>query len=110
MKRYFILAAAIAIATVTAPAWANGNTVCSNFIRVAYKIDNPAQYVLRASHPAVVRSIIKMGGIVPPEQQRAHGASYGVSILYWCSIHPNSGTWEASEYALNQANKEIFYE
>jgi hypothetical protein len=104
-----LIAAALASFSTTVTA-AAGNTACPNFVRNAYTTTTPAKHVLRASHPAVADTLSKTHGLLPRELQKQYAEAYSYNMLKYCSINPNNGTWEASEYALDKANEEVFSE
>jgi hypothetical protein len=75
---------------------------------MAYETKDAAATVERASHPVVWRTVVRVHGSVPPALRTDYAFAYSYNMLSYCKTNPNNGTWEASEYALDEANKEVF--
>jgi hypothetical protein len=107
---YAALLLVVFVATMTScqPAVADQNVVCSQYLRTGMAISDPVAYTVRSSHPVVMRAVKQFLPLIPPEVHRVHGEAYGDAMIVFCSQYPNRGSWEASEYALERANEQVF--
>jgi hypothetical protein len=104
----FILVVIITTMTACQPAMADQNVVCSQYLRTGMAISDPVAYTMRSSHPVVMKAVRQFLPLIPPEVHRVHGEAYGDAMIVFCSQYPNRGSWEASEYALEKANEQVF--